>query len=83
MLKEKGWKIVVVVFLTGCCKTVPLDFARGEELSLFFMVSEVEPSSLQRKNEFFSILLILPDSGLVGLSSLAIPRGTRSIGVLN
>jgi len=41
------------------CKTAPLDSARGEELSLFFMVSEVEPSSLQRKNEFFSILLIV------------------------
>jgi len=39
------------------CKTAPLDSARGEKLSLFFMVSEVEPSSLQRKNEFFRILL--------------------------
>ncbi len=45
------------------CKTAPLDSARGEELSLFFMVSEVEPSSLQRKNEFFSILLGQTDSG--------------------
>jgi len=39
------------------CKTAPLDSARGEELSLFFMVSEVEPLSLQQKNEFFNILL--------------------------
>ncbi len=55
------------------CKTAPLDSARGEELSLFFIVSEVEPSSLQRKNEFFSILLKYTRGELsVDFASLAV-----------